>query len=220
MALISCPGCGGQVSDRAETCPRCGAPVAVRQSAVPVQPVYNTPYRQSGGKNKVAVGIGIAAGVLVIVLIAVSLIVGSAGSSPGEDVSAGGFPNVSAGVGGTQNNSVGTQVNTYNVTLNVECEYNDFINHYDVDILIDGEPIATLAHGAADNYTLSLGEGTHRVEFRVNGKHKAITGGGDIYDPDKPETFSIKNILVSKDAEYSYRAKLVWGDGIEVEQLV
>lgn len=28
MALIDCPECGGQVSDRAPTCPHCGVPVA------------------------------------------------------------------------------------------------------------------------------------------------------------------------------------------------
>ncbi|MBK5929201.1 zinc ribbon domain-containing protein [Halochromatium salexigens] len=28
MALIDCPECGGQVSDRAPTCPHCGVPIA------------------------------------------------------------------------------------------------------------------------------------------------------------------------------------------------
>lgn len=28
MALISCPECGNEVSDRAPTCPRCGVPLA------------------------------------------------------------------------------------------------------------------------------------------------------------------------------------------------
>lgn len=36
MALISCPECGGQVSDRAPTCPHCGAPIAGVVSAAGV----------------------------------------------------------------------------------------------------------------------------------------------------------------------------------------
>ncbi|MFP4080867.1 MAG: hypothetical protein ACLFMW_07815 [Ectothiorhodospira sp.] len=33
MALIECPECGRQVSDKAPTCPGCGVPIAARQSA-------------------------------------------------------------------------------------------------------------------------------------------------------------------------------------------
>lgn len=33
MALIACPECGGQVSDRAPSCPHCGVPVASAQTA-------------------------------------------------------------------------------------------------------------------------------------------------------------------------------------------
>jgi hypothetical protein len=38
MALISCPECGRQVSDKAPTCPTCGAPIAL-QSTTP-SPIY------------------------------------------------------------------------------------------------------------------------------------------------------------------------------------
>ncbi|WP_462321298.1 zinc ribbon domain-containing protein [Halochromatium sp.] len=33
MALIDCPECGRQVSDRAPTCPQCGVPIAIPASA-------------------------------------------------------------------------------------------------------------------------------------------------------------------------------------------
>jgi len=33
MALIACPDCSTQVSDRAPTCPKCGAPIAGRLEA-------------------------------------------------------------------------------------------------------------------------------------------------------------------------------------------
>jgi hypothetical protein len=32
MALISCPDCSGEVSDRAPACPKCGAPIAARDA--------------------------------------------------------------------------------------------------------------------------------------------------------------------------------------------
>lgn len=32
MALINCPECNAEVSDKAPTCPRCGAPVAAPMS--------------------------------------------------------------------------------------------------------------------------------------------------------------------------------------------
>ncbi|MEA3639048.1 MAG: zinc ribbon domain-containing protein [Lamprobacter sp.] len=33
MALIDCPECGGQVSDRAPTCPHCGVPIVAASTA-------------------------------------------------------------------------------------------------------------------------------------------------------------------------------------------
>lgn len=33
MALIDCPECGGQVSDRAPTCPHCGVPIAAASAS-------------------------------------------------------------------------------------------------------------------------------------------------------------------------------------------
>ena len=40
MALIRCPECGNDVSDKAKACPRCGAPINVTPAvqAVPPQP--------------------------------------------------------------------------------------------------------------------------------------------------------------------------------------
>ena len=36
MALIKCPDCGNQVSDRAPTCPKCGAPIAGREETIAI----------------------------------------------------------------------------------------------------------------------------------------------------------------------------------------
>jgi zinc ribbon protein len=45
MALISCPECGNEVSDKAPTCPKCGAPIHVESKVV----VYG--YTQPFGIN-------------------------------------------------------------------------------------------------------------------------------------------------------------------------
>ena len=41
MALINCPECSTEVSDRAPTCPKCGSPIAIKeqQSVKPTAPV-------------------------------------------------------------------------------------------------------------------------------------------------------------------------------------
>lgn len=39
MALIACPECEAQVSDRAPTCPQCGAPAAVESKVIVAAPV-------------------------------------------------------------------------------------------------------------------------------------------------------------------------------------
>ena len=38
MALINCPECGKEISDRAVACPNCGCPV---QKIIPNEPTYN-----------------------------------------------------------------------------------------------------------------------------------------------------------------------------------
>lgn len=38
MALIDCPECGGQVSDRAPTCPHCGVPIVAATAAPQAAP--------------------------------------------------------------------------------------------------------------------------------------------------------------------------------------
>lgn len=226
------------MSDRALSCPHCGSPAQQMQQA---QPMYAAPMPQMYGqplrKSKAPVIIGVIIGVFVLLgsVIAATMLptvngltngtgsgttIANAGSGGTHSSQGTGTQNNSQGAG-TQNNgqSADTQIKTYSVTLHVECIENIKANKYDVDILVDDEPIATLAHGAADDYTLELDEGTHKVEFRVNGKHSFLTGGDDIYDPDKSETFKIQNIRVSKNSEYSFSAKLVWGDGIKVEQV-
>ena len=104
----------------------------------------------------------------------------------------------------------------YRVTLHVDCRENLAINKYDVDVLVDGRRIATLGHGLRDDYDLELREGSHQVEFRVNGK---TIGGNDIYDPQDSGSFVNQSIRVSENETFSYRVKLAMGNRIQVEQL-
>lgn len=104
----------------------------------------------------------------------------------------------------------------YNVTIEANCRENLAMNKYDVDILLDGDMLATLGHGRSDTYNLELSAGSHTLEFRING---TTAFGNAIYDPSDSDTFCRKTIHVSEDETFSYRAKLVKGNGIEVDQL-
>lgn len=105
---------------------------------------------------------------------------------------------------------------TYDVTLNVECKKNSLQNKYDVDILLGGQYIATLKHGASDYYILPLEEGSYELEFRINGETFL---GNDIYDPDDPGTYAVFLIDAYQDQELSYYVQLTAGNNISVEQL-
>jgi TM2 domain-containing membrane protein YozV len=52
MALVSCPECKAEVSDRAANCPRCGYPIAAQQAqataAKPLHPDYVSPREATG----------------------------------------------------------------------------------------------------------------------------------------------------------------------------
>lgn len=74
MALITCPACGKQISDRAVSCPHCGEPI---QSQEPImeyqQQELVQQYDESGNNNnrKYIAPLAIFAGVLLAVLVGV-----------------------------------------------------------------------------------------------------------------------------------------------------
>ena len=53
MALISCPECAKQVSDKAAACPNCGHPIFKNASAAPSSPASQVP-RPPGAQETVA----------------------------------------------------------------------------------------------------------------------------------------------------------------------
>ena len=74
MALITCPACGKQISDRAVSCPHCGEPIQGQEPMMEYQqqePVQQ--YDESGNNNnrKYIAPLAIFAGVLLAVLVGV-----------------------------------------------------------------------------------------------------------------------------------------------------
>ena len=84
MALISCPECGKEISDKAPSCPSCGVPIAAQvalatEGAQPApQQVVTVNAKRSGGTWE---GIG-------FLLIVIGMIIGMAS---GDDNHIGGF---------------------------------------------------------------------------------------------------------------------------------
>lgn len=214
MALIACKNCGKQLSDKATACPHCGAPQTPAPTA-PQQPANN-------GK-KIIIGICVAVAVLLMIafgcMISGNRPVGLAADD--TDVPSGSFDDDLYTDEPAWTSSPTPAEFEANmpaapclVVLNVTCKKNPWANKYDVDILIDGEKIATLEHGEAGAYPETLEKGSHDVEFRINGK---AIGGNDIYDPDDPDTFYTSSFTVSESGEISYLVKLALGNSIEVE---
>jgi hypothetical protein len=76
MALISCPECGREVSDKAPTCPTCGAPIASQPSAR--SPIYVSASPQPEKKNISCLQGGC---VILLVLFLIGLVAGECGKS-------------------------------------------------------------------------------------------------------------------------------------------
>lgn len=80
MALISCPSCGKQLSDKATACPHCGAARTATQTPTP-SPAAQKP---KGSGKKIAIGIAAVAAVALIV--ASVVLVGSSGKKPKDTI--------------------------------------------------------------------------------------------------------------------------------------
>jgi len=73
MALIKCPDCGHEVSDRAPTCPNCGAPIA----AQPPTRATSAQVREVQARSGIADGVKIGCGMFIVlpILIVLGLII-------------------------------------------------------------------------------------------------------------------------------------------------
>lgn len=106
------------------------------------------------------------------------------------------------------------EVKNYNVTLSVDCRENHNLNKANnADILIDGKFLVTHPHGTSAGYNVSLAEGSHKIEFRVNGKK---IGGADAYDKNDKGSYQIMTLNVTQDTVVSYYIKMTLRDNISV----
>lgn len=80
MALLKCPECGNQVSDKAASCPQCGHPVSEMQKSVRQAPIQQAKVKaEQATERKTKKGlksITIIAGILILVLIIIGGVVG------------------------------------------------------------------------------------------------------------------------------------------------
>lgn len=91
MALIHCPECGKEISDKAEKCPNCGYPLppqktqpVVNSSNESVAPIHQPPNEQN--KKKLNVGCMIALTIPVVLILVLLLAMCSSSSSGGGDL--------------------------------------------------------------------------------------------------------------------------------------
>ena len=173
MALIVCPVCGKQMSDKAAACPHCGS--STSGTAAPQQtasaPVYSAPAKSSPNKIGLIVGIVAAvAAVILVIVFASSSGSGSSGSGSSMSPSGGSNSSMQSHSGGSAGTTTSSQpVKVYDVVLTVDCEDNLAFSRYDVDIILDGKTLDTLAHGHAEKFTGTLEAGTHKIVFCKNG---------------------------------------------------
>lgn len=73
MAIIKCPDCGKEISDRAEACPNCGCPIAAK-------PVYeNAPVAEVKKKKKTGIIIAIIAVIIIAAAAVLVFVLGGSG---------------------------------------------------------------------------------------------------------------------------------------------
>lgn len=93
MAMIKCPECGKEISDKATTCPNCGAPIGTTSQGAPAQPdfgQYNGPAQQPPKKKKKHRGLVVLA--VIVVLIIIIIAAANSGSKSESDSNVSGTP--------------------------------------------------------------------------------------------------------------------------------
>lgn len=211
MAIIKCPQCENQISDKAPSCPHCGEVFAPQPLQQNVGSSFVQPNQSANGyaqpqpaKKPVATGKIVAIIIVILVLIAsvfTAIIVPLTIK----------YQQASEDYASTyQPQGIASSTDTYTVKLNVSCVQNK-VNKYDVDVIVDGETIATLPHGKSNTYTVKLKGGSHIVEFSVNGK---TILGNDINTENATSTLYVDN-----DGSVSYTVKCTMGNNIEIQEI-
>ena len=208
MALIKCPGCGNQMSDKAPACPHCG--MSGQTTGMNYTAPSVTAAKKKTNKTPAIIAAGIAAAAVIGVLLFLLL---SGKNTPRQEPV---LPSESDTTLITSGEVINNPKARFTVTMTLDCEYNKHINQYPVDIIIDGAAFVTLPHGETKSYKLELEGGSHTIEFRINGKH--TISGKDIYDKNDTGTFAVKTINVTENMKIGYNISLTMFDSIKVTE--
>lgn len=208
MALISCPKCGKQISSTAAACPHCGSSFEPEQPKVTVFQSDGMAGRSAANRPHTApiiVGAIIAA---ALIALALYFFVFKGKENAFDPANNNAYARSDVYVPNEP------EVKNYNVTLSVDCRENhNFNKNNNADILIDGKFLVTHPHGTSAEYNVSLAEGSHKIEFRVNGKK---IGGADAYDKNDKGSYQIMTLNVTQDTVVSYYIKMTLRDNISV----
>ncbi|MDE7230175.1 MAG: zinc-ribbon domain-containing protein [Oscillospiraceae bacterium] len=196
MALIKCPNCGNQMSDKAAACPHCGAPVLSKSNIANYSaPITNTTAQKtSSNKTPVIIGVCIAAAAIIGVL--VFILFGNkdlSDNNQGKPYPSGDTTFVPSSTPANQSPETPVKTpKTYTVDMTVN--FKNEIRAKTVDILIDGRDFASISDGKTETYKIALGEGTHQIEFRRN----------ENYDKSNPKTYCTISLNVTFDKSVKY----------------
>lgn len=98
MAMISCPECGKDISDRALTCPNCGCPIEPKSNIQPNDEESQLEIHPHNGSSSKRIYIAIAAIAIIIAIIAIFSMLGG-GKVTASNVGTDAIYNTTLGVG-------------------------------------------------------------------------------------------------------------------------
>lgn len=165
--------------------------------------------------NKVMITVGVIVALLIVAAIVVVILMNNGGSAQDSGNNSINAVTVTSTNDKTpESGATAPATAVYNVNMSVACEENDLVNRYDVDILVDGKNLATLAHGTSEVYAFRLEEGSHSIEFRIAGLDIL---DDPLYNKNDAGSYKEMTFNLSGDTNLSYYVKLDFGNDIEVE---
>ena len=210
MALINCPKCGKQVSDKAAVCPHCNQMLNVQQNIqqyVPLnipQPASAPAPQSKKSKFPLIVAIIIVVLIGITAAICVPLLLSSGdnsrGNSPVQDASSQYVQQGTVSQDPVQTTTAATEQNEFSVSFTITT-VEGIISEYDVDFYVDGTCVDSIGSGMTKQYLMTLTKGSHTIQFRrtKDGKKSATT-----------------TLNVSEDTEVTYSLQLRTGFGRDI----
>lgn len=163
MALIKCPECGKDVSDKAEICPRCGMQLGVKKEESNNQHELNLQPKQKKRKSgKFWFAIGFVSGIIVgmVLLVVICLIF------PAEDIN-------------TSNSYEISQTNSTNQSTNTENTTNEQIDINGASLSFQYVDASIIPNGL-ESGTYKVGKDVDAGEYVLYGLYS--TAGAKVFD--------------------------------------